>query len=101
MRFYGDFLAKFEPMSIKGNSIFCREGSSSQEVFFLLRGCVECMNQGKFFLEGTIFGETDIIMKNRNRLDSYKARGDCYILKLDKAVFMLILDEFEDIRVDI
>lgn len=40
-------------------------------------------------------------MKNRNRLDSYKARGDCYILKLDKATFLQILDEFDDLRADI
>ena len=43
-RFYSDFLFKFEPMSIRSDSIFCKEGSQSQEVFFLLKGCVECLN---------------------------------------------------------
>ena len=100
MRFYGDFLTKFEPMSLKSGSVFAREGTSPQEVFFLLKGCVELVNQQKFFLEGTMFGEVDIIMK-RNRLDSYKARGDCYILKLNKAFFLHILNDFEDIREDI
>lgn len=47
-----------------------------------------------------MFGETDVILK-RNRLDSYQARGDCYILKLDKVVFEQIIDEFSDIREDI
>jgi CRP-like cAMP-binding protein len=98
MRFYGDFLSKFEPMSIKSGSIFCKEGTSSQEVFFLLRGHVEIVGQNKTYVKGTIFGETDIILKNRPRTYSYKARGNCYILKLDKLVFMQILDEFEDIR---
>lgn len=101
MRFYGEFLPKFEPMAIKGGAIFCKEGTSSQEVFFLLKGCVECMNKGRFFLEGTVFGETDIVMNNRYRLDSYRARGDCYLLKLDKNDFLHILDVFEDIRVEI
>lgn len=40
-------------------------------------------------------------MRNRNRLDSYKAEGDCYILKLDKPIFLQIMDEFEDIRKEV
>lgn len=58
------------------------------------------MGKGKFYLEGTIFGETDVILK-RNRLDSYLSKGDCYILKLDKAVFEQILEEFSNFRHDI
>ena len=87
-------------MSIKSGTVFAKEGSSALETFFLLRGCVECMNTGKFFMQGTIFGECDIIF-SRPRLDSYKARGDCYILKLDKSVFEQILDEFSDFREDV
>ena len=54
---------------------------------------MECEKQSKFYLEGTIFGETDIILK-RNRTDSYVAKGDCYILKLERTIFECILDEF-------
>jgi len=49
MRFYGDYLHRFDPMSIKSGTVFAREGSSPHEVFFLLKGCVECLNQNKFF----------------------------------------------------
>jgi CRP-like cAMP-binding protein len=87
MRFYGDYLYKFEPMNIKNGSLFAKEGNSANEVFFLISGCVECEIQKKYFLEGTVFGETDVVL-NRNRSDSYKARGDCYILKLNKASFL-------------
>ncbi len=38
---------------------------------------------------------------NRQRNDTYMARGDCYILKLDKQVFYQILDEFPDFKEDI
>ena len=100
MRFYGDYLYKFEPMSIKNGSVFAKEGNKASEVFFLISGCVECEVQKKFFLEGTVFGETDVVLK-RNRSDTYKARGDCYILKLKKETFQLILDEFSDFRSDI
>lgn len=48
-----------------------------------------------------MFGEVDIIFKRKNRLDSYKARGDCYVLKIDRAYFLQIVGEFEDIRQDV
>jgi signal-transduction protein with cAMP-binding, CBS, and nucleotidyltransferase domain len=100
MRFYCDFLSKFEPMSIKAMTVFSRQDTSASEVFFLLKGCVECVSQKKYYLEGTIFGETDIVM-NRLRNDTYMARGDCYILKLDKQVFHQIMDEFPEFKDDI
>ena len=100
MRFYCDFLNKFEPMSIKGMTVFSRQDTTASEVFFLLKGCVECVSQNKYYLEGTIFGETDIVM-NRLRNDTYMARGDCYILKLDKQVFHQIMDEFPEFKEDI
>lgn len=68
MRFYCDYLNKFEPMSIKSMSVFAKEGSTASEVYFLLKGCVECVNSNKFYLEGTVFGETDVVLK-RPRLD--------------------------------
>jgi hypothetical protein len=42
-RFYGDYLYKFMPMSIKNGSIFAKEGTSATEVYFLISGCVECL----------------------------------------------------------
>jgi CRP-like cAMP-binding protein len=80
-------------MRIKAGTVFSKEGTRPQEVFFLLKGYVECQKQGKYFSEGTIFGETDIIFK-RERLESYVAKVDCYILKLDRLIFEEILDKF-------
>lgn len=33
-----------------------------------------------------MFGETDIIFK-RERMESYTAKCDCYILKLERSIF--------------
>jgi len=52
----------------------------------LLKGCVQCERHEKYYLEGTIFGETDIILR-RNRSESYVAKSDCYILKLEAVIF--------------
>jgi CRP-like cAMP-binding protein len=100
MRFYGDYLYRFEPMSIKNGSIFAKEGMNANEVYFLLSGCVECENQKKYYLPGTVFGETDVVL-GRKRTDSYKTIDDSYILKLNKATFNEIMDEFTDFRDDI
>jgi hypothetical protein len=43
MRFYGDYLCIFQPMSIKNGSVFAKEGSNATEVYFLIKGCVECL----------------------------------------------------------
>jgi CRP-like cAMP-binding protein len=88
-------MSKFEPMRIKSGTIFAKENTRPQEIFFLLKGCVECDKSNKFYLEGTMFGETDIIYK-RKRFENYIAKCDCYILKVEKDVFEQIMDEFED-----
>jgi len=73
-------------MRIKNGTVFAKEGTYPQEVFFLLKGCVQCERHEKYYLEGTIFGETDIILR-RNRSESYVAKSDCYILKLEETIF--------------
>lgn len=52
---------KFEPMRIKQGTNFVEAQAGSTEVFFLLSGCVEAVPSGKFYTNGAMFGETDII----------------------------------------
>lgn len=61
---------------------------------------MEAIPSGKFYTNGAMFGETDIIF-NRQRLDTYLARMDCYMLRISLDNFLQILDEFEDLRNDI
>lgn len=56
--------------------------------------------QNSYLIEGSIFGETDL-MKNRLRTESYIAQTDCNLLKITKALFKEIMDEFEDFRVEV
>lgn len=91
---------KFEPMRIKAGTNFVEEKQKSNEVFFLLSGCVEAIKSQKFYANGAMFGELDIIF-NRLRMDTYVTRMDCHILRLNRQFFEQILDEFDDIRNDI
>lgn len=77
---------KLEPMRIKAGTRFVQEGTKPSEVFFLLSGCVESIKSGKFYANGAMFGETDIIF-NRDRLDTYVTRMDCHILRLKRELF--------------
>jgi len=72
-KFYGEYISKFEPMRIKAGTVFAKEGMRPQEVFFLLKGEVLCEKSGKYFKEGTMFGETDIIFKRVMRFNSHLA----------------------------
>lgn len=40
-------------------------------------------------------------MKNRMRSESYITATDCYLLKITKALFKEIMDEFEDFREEV
>jgi CRP-like cAMP-binding protein len=53
-----------------------QEGTKPNEVFFLVHGYVESLKSKKFFAEGAMFGESDIIF-GRERLDTYQTRVDC------------------------
>ena len=63
-----------------------QEGTKPNEVFFLVHGYVESLKSKKFFAEGAMFGESDIIF-DRERLDTYQTRVDCQILRLQRKTF--------------
>ena len=56
--------------------------------------------QNSYLIEGSIFGETDL-MKNRMRSESYITANDCYLLRIPKALFKEIMEEFDDFRVEV
>ena len=91
---------KFTPMRLKAGTNFAEEKSKANEVYFLLSGCVEAIKSNKFYTNGAMFGETDIIF-DRLRSDTYSTRMDCHILRLNREYFDQILDNFDDIREDV
>jgi len=82
------------------NTNLVEEGTRPSEVFFLLSGCVEAIKSGKYYGQGAMFGESDIIF-NRERLDTYRSRMDCKLLRIHRTVFEQMMDEFDDFREDV
>jgi CRP-like cAMP-binding protein len=79
---------KFEPMRLKEGQMLAKKGSPPMEVFFLLMGTVFAGDEdkssfGSYYQKGSMFGETDIIFE-RDRVQNFKAKEDCYILKQEK-----------------
>ena len=95
-------------MHIAAQTCLAVEGELPREVYFLLTGCIlkesslekKLGMKNTYLIEGSIFGETDV-MKNRARVESYTAVTDCYILKLPKAVFGELLEEFDDFNQEV
>lgn len=50
-----------------------------------------------YLIEGTIFGECDMIF-NRLTTHDYTAMCDCFLLRLPKALLRVLLEEFDDFR---
>ena len=90
-------------MHIHSQTCFAIEGEPPEDVYFLLTGCIlkesslekQLGMRNTYLIEGSMFGETDV-MKNRPRVESYTAVTECYTLKLPKAVFIELLEEFDD-----
>lgn len=51
-------------------------------------------------MEGDIFGEVEIVLR-RNRIDTYIAKTDCYILKLGRDIFEEIMEDIHEFRDEI
>lgn len=57
-------------MKIKANTLFAKEGSNPEEVYFLLQGCVLRSSEHEqkkglepyYLIEGAMFGERDMLL---------------------------------------
>ena len=78
-------------MRVSANTCFVEEGELPSSVYFLLSGSIlkdsklnrEVGAINTYLIEGSIFGETDIL-KKRMRSESYTAVTDCYLLQISK-----------------
>ncbi len=85
------------PVKFQKETEILKAGSRPEEVLFLLKGSVMNVASNRILPPGSIFGEVDIIFK-RERLDSYLAISDVYLLKYEIQVFQQILQDFPNIR---
>ncbi|CDW78950.1 UNKNOWN [Stylonychia lemnae] len=98
--FYLNFLSELIPMKFQRNTVILKQGTRPEEVFFILKGVVINPGSQRTMSAGSMIGETDYIYK-RERVDSFIAGTDVYILKFELEVFKIILDQFPDIKSEI
>ena len=95
-------------MRIKNGTVLCQEGCALDEIFLLLTGCVyrESLKEKElglsphYLIEGTVFGEKEV-MFDRECSATYTALCDCYILKITKESFLMLMDSCEPFRNEI
>ena len=94
----------------KKNQIICKEGETCSKFYFLLKGKIsfnkKSMNGGKeeIFIkeeEGFHFGEFEI-MNNRNNNYTAISLENCYLISIDKAIFIrYIQDKYIKVGIEI
>jgi len=105
------FLIKLMPLLTQTNfhkgDLIYRYGDPSLEIFFIVKGRVISKCQDAFgkertqvFVEGSLFGEVDIIMK-RSRTVSMRAETDVELWKVNKKEFLDLLNEFPEIKEEV
>ena len=95
-------------MRIRQGTVLLQEGSQPNEVFFLLHGCIlkesralqELGRKPSYFIEGAMFGEKDILQCKMST-ETYTAVCDCYLLSVTRSQFQILLEEFEDFKMEV
>ncbi|KAI9335299.1 cyclic nucleotide-binding-like protein, partial [Obelidium mucronatum] len=84
---------------VKGDILFT-QGQPGSEMFFIQRGSVHVLVQGKHvatLTEGLFFGEIALIA-NIPRTATIQAASSCMLYRLTRTAFTSILEEFEDVK---
>lgn len=67
-----EYLPKLQPMIIKTNVKIISKNTFPADIFFIYQGSVKNINNDKVYNEGSIIGETDIIYKRENRIETFQ-----------------------------
>ena len=106
-----EYLARLlKPKKYQAEEIICEEGSSINEIFFIIKGCVEYVlpeyNNTPYLQisKGERFGELEIVqllLQGRGALEgkrtfTAKAKMECEILLLSKTDLLILYHKYED-----
>jgi CRP-like cAMP-binding protein len=88
-----------KPIHLESNDIVYRENDLADNIYFIQKGRVRfCTNEGyifKVFVEGSYFGDTEIL-KERKRMCNVLtgSKEDCELVSINKTDFLNILKTF-------
>lgn len=94
--------------SYDSESIICEEGTvgnhngkgEGNELFVILEGTVDCSQKNHYMFSlttGQSFGEVTLLVPNKPRTATVKAKTACRMLVVDRATFQRILGPLEDL----
>ena len=96
-----EYLHKLQPMIVKSNIKVITKNTFPADIFFIYRGSIKNINNDKVYNEGSVIGETDIIYKRDNRVETFQTIKEWYLLRLDRPTFESLIEEVPEFRTDI
>ena len=96
-----EYLPKLQPMIIKTNVKIISKNTFPADIFFIYQGSVKNINNDKVYNEGSIIGETDIIYKRENRIETFQTIKEWYLLRFDREIFENLLEEIPEFKNDV
>eukprot|EP00347_Sterkiella_histriomuscorum_P000844 403374301 len=99
--FYLDFLDLLIPLKFEKDTVILKKKSKPEEILFILSGEVINEQSNRVFTVGSIIGETDVYFNKRERIESFKAETNVYILMFDIDTVEQMVSQYQDIRNDI
>ena len=68
-------------------------------MYFIMSGVVKNTRTNRFFQQGQMLNH-DCIMKRTKIIDNYVAETEVSMLKFERETFLLLIDQFPDIKDD-
>ena len=82
------------------NTVILEKGSRPNEICLIMSGTVLNESTGRFFTDGTMFGEEDLILR-RERRDTFRAETEVYIFKYDRKVIENMMKQHPEVGEEI
>ena len=98
-QFVADVISMFQPMVFQQGDVICKENSSADEMFFLIRGSAGIYYSTELIVvieEGSYFGEIGCIMGGIRRA-GVKALETCELQALSRRNLNILLGEYPEV----
>lgn len=103
--FIAEFVLFLSPLRVPAGELIFEKGQYPNSVYFLINGRVGLIEGHektvyKYFVPGGYFGEIEVFADS-TRMATAQASTDCELLTIDRHEFLLILNNFPEIKNDL
>lgn len=97
--FYSKYLEELQSEKFNANDLICKQGSQPECMYFIMSGVVKNTRTMRYFQRGQMINH-DCILKRTKILDNFVAETEVTMLRYERETFLLIVDQFPDVKDD-